>query len=700
MQQIYNRMSLNKNNIYSFLLIFFTILGHTQVAKKKDSLMPEQLDEVVITATRTIRQLSKLPLPVQIVSKKEMRQANSLRLADIMNEQTGLITVPDFGGGEGIQIQGLDSQYTLVLIDGVPLVGRSAGTLDLNRLTVGNIKQIEIVKGASSSLYGSEALGGVINIITETPNNSFKGELNVRSGSFAITDVGASFSEKKDELGWSFFVNRFSSEGFDLDESTPTANVNPFYNYTFDTKLSYSFSEDLELVVSGRIFHQQQDNVTQNIVSSETFTGTSTINEWNTRITSTYNLNDNFEAIFEFYATQYQTKEFLNDNNGQLFSENDFNQTFIRPEFRSTWSLENSEITSGFGLTHESLNRSFFDTTPVFNAPYIFAQYDWKPDENINLIIGARYDSHNQYQSQFNPKIAINYEISDLFSVKTSAGRGFKAPDFRQLFFNFSNSNVGYRVLGYNLVSTTIPNLINQGQVTLLSGVDLNNFNEELRPESSFNFNFGFSLQPLEQIKINLNFFRNNIENLIDTRAIALQLDSGQNIFSYVNVDEVFTQGLEFDISFKPTDKLRLSAGYQLLYAKDKDAIEEFRAGRVNASSTIILTEDQYFGLFNRSRHMGNFKAYYTIPQWRLNINLRTTYRSRFGLVDTNRNTYLDTFDEFADGYAIVDIAFNKKLFNDYEIGIGVDNVLNFTDPQNVNNIAGSLIYGKINIQF
>ena len=77
-----------------------------------------------------------------------------------------MITVPDFGGGEGIQMQGLDAQYVLILIDGVPLVGRSAGTLDLNRISVGNIKQIEVVKGASSSLYGSDALGGVINIIT------------------------------------------------------------------------------------------------------------------------------------------------------------------------------------------------------------------------------------------------------------------------------------------------------------------------------------------------------------------------------------------------------------------------------------------------------------------------------------------------------------------------------------------------------
>lgn len=690
-------MSLNKNNILRFFLFLFVVKAVCQ----EDSTKVEKLDEVVITATRTIRQLSSLPMPVQVVSKSDIKQSNSVRLSDILDEQTGLITISDFGGGEGIQMQGLDSQYTLILIDGVPLVGRSAGTLDLNRVTVGNIKQIEIVKGASSSLYGSEALGGVVNIITETPKYGFRGETNFRYGTFGNTDISTSFSQKKNKLGISAFINRFSSEGFDFDESTPVPSQSPFSNYTFDGKITYEFSDKLNMVLAGRVFTQNQDNIAQNIQTSEIYRGESDINEWNTRLTTTYKPNDNFETIFEFYATQYFAEEFLNDSSGNLFSANDFDQRFIRPEFRSTWSKEKGKLTTGLGLTHETLDRAFFDNTPIFNAPFVFAQYDWKPTEKLNIILGARYDDHNQYQSQFNPKFAVNYEFNKKLSVKASAGRGFKAPDFRQLFFNFTNSAAGgYRVLGYNLVSTTIPDLVAQGQVVVLDGVDLNDFNNSLKPESSNNFNLGFSYKPSTKVKANINFFRNDITNLIDTRAIAVQTGTRQNIFSYLNVDKVFTKGLEFNVVYNPNRNLKMSAGYQLLYAKDKEAIEEFKAGRVNATSNIILTKDQYFGLFNRSRHMGNFKVFYTIPNWQLNINTRVTYRSRFGLVDSNRNTYLDTFDEFANGYAIVDIAFNKKLFKNYEIGFGADNLFNFTDPQNVNNIAGTLLYGKLNIQF
>ncbi len=116
---------------YLFLLfILFQSIAFCQEVQK-DSVEVKQLEEVVITATKTYRQLSSLPMPVQLISKKEVSAVNSQRLNDILNEQTGLITVSEFVGGEGIQMQGLKSDYTLVLIDGVPLVGRSAGVLDI-----------------------------------------------------------------------------------------------------------------------------------------------------------------------------------------------------------------------------------------------------------------------------------------------------------------------------------------------------------------------------------------------------------------------------------------------------------------------------------------------------------------------------------------------------------------------------------------
>ena len=155
-----------------------------------DSIKISELREVVVTATRTERNLASLPLPTSIITAEAISKSGVTRLNEILFEQTGLLTIPDFGGVEGIQLQGLDASYTLILIDGVPLVGRSAGTLDLSRISVGNIDRIEIVKGASSSLYGSEALAGIINIITKKPKRDLlSGNLSYRYASFETNDV-------------------------------------------------------------------------------------------------------------------------------------------------------------------------------------------------------------------------------------------------------------------------------------------------------------------------------------------------------------------------------------------------------------------------------------------------------------------------------------------------------------------------------
>ena len=97
---------------------------------------------------------------------------------------------------------------------------------------------------------------------------------------------------------------------------------------------------------------------------------------------------------------------------------------------------------------------------------------------------------------------------------------------------------------------------------------------------------------------------------------------------------------------------------------------------------------------------MANFKIFYTIPKWNLDTNLRTTYRSKYGLFDTNGNTYLDKYDDFVDGYTIWDFAVNKTIYKHYRLGFGIDNLFNFKDTQNISNIAGSIIYGTLNINF
>ncbi|GAB1856516.1 TonB-dependent receptor [Flavobacteriaceae bacterium MHTCC 0001] len=705
-------MILNKKYLTIYFSFFFLGYSFSQelVVKTSDSTKTEHLGEVIVSATRTARQLSSLPLPAQVISKRDIRSSNSVRLSDILNEQTGLITVPDFGGGQGIQLQGLDSQYTLILIDGVPLVGRSAGTLDLSRVTVGNIKQIEVVKGASSALYGNEALGGVVNIITETPKLGFNGNQNYRGGTLNAHDLSTNISYKKNKLGVTTFLNRYSSYGYDLVEDNETNTVEPFVNYTFNTSIFYRFSDATKITVSGRYYQQEQDNIASNELSGE-----SKIDEWNATVVLNHKFNEKWDSYIEFYTTQYKTEEYLNDADGNLFDQSNFNQRFIRPELRTTFSpVEEHTFITGFGLTNERLDRTLFSTTPEFNSPYIYVQYDGTLTDALNLILGARFDSHSEYESQFSPKAAIRYKLNDKIAVKGSVGYGFKAPDFRQLYLDFTNSTVGYTVLGYNEVPKRLQELFEQEQLNLdnLSEVDqqvlinttLATFDNPLKAESSISYNFGLDYAPITNLSLNINIFRNDIENLIDTRVL-FQKQNGQNVFSYYNVNKVYTQGIEFNTVWKPTTHLKIAGGYQLLYAKDKEAEKAFKEDGVFAresagTAAFRLEASDYFGLFNRSRHMANLKLFYTIPKWDVDTNLRTTYRSKYGLFDSNDNNYLDAYDDFVDGYTIIDLAVNKSFFENYQVGFGVDNLFDFTDPQNISNIPGRLIYGKLNIQF
>jgi len=688
-----------KVSVFMFINIIYIIPLFSQEIKL-DSIKINKLKEVVITATRTERNLSSLPLPTSIITAEAISKTGATRLNEILFEQTGLITVPDFGGVEGIQIQGLDAAYTLILLDGVPLVGRSAGTLDLSRISVGNIDRIEIVKGASSSLYGSEALAGVINVITKKPKiNMLSGSVSYRYASFETNDANANIIWKKNKLSGNIFGNYFTTNGYDLEESTTEKTVEPFRNFTFQPKLYYDFSENLKLIIGTRFYNQKQDYRT--IISGENYEGKSTINEWNHQLKLTHKWNNKVQFEYEVYATNYKTDEFLNDSNNELLEANFYNQWLFRPEIRKTISFQKNILTSGVGINHETLNRTYFSSNITFNSQYAFLQYDYNPTKKWNILTGFRYDNHNQYKSQLSPKLAVNYKISSFLSLKSSIGYGFKAPDFRQLYFDFTNSAVGYAVFGYNVAAERLNELDNQEQILFrTNGID---FNSALKPESSINYNIG-SYYEKGAFKWETNVFYNAISNLIDTKVIA-QKTNGQNIFSYFNIDEIFTYGMENNLHYNVNNTLKISLGYQYLIAKDKSVIESIENEEVfardqNTLASFQLNKKDYFGLFNRSKHTSNFKLLYTIPKLKTTINIRVFYRSKYGIIDSNNNQILDKYDEFVRDYFLTNLSITKDFKDAISLQVGANNLFDFTNPNEISNLAGRQTFIRLNFNF
>jgi outer membrane receptor for ferrienterochelin and colicins len=667
--------------------------------KQKDSIKANELSEVTVTtATRTERVLSSLPLPMTVITSEAIIKSGVTRLNEILNEQTGIILIPDESGFEGVQIQGLDAAYTMILIDGIPLVGRSSGVLDLSRISVGNIERIEIVKGASSALYGSEAMGGVINVITKRPKKDmFSGNLSYRYGTFNTNDANANLLWKKKKFAANLFANFYSTDGFDLDKSTWLQNVEKFHNTTIQPKIYYDFSENLKLTVNNRFFNQKIDN--KAIIESERYTGDAKENEWNSQIKLEHRWNSRLYWEYEFYATNYKNDAFLNDPDNVLFEKTYYNQWLVRPEIRTTWSINRDKLTAGAGLNYETLDRTYFANNVKFNSQYVYLQYDYNPTEKLNILAGFRYDNHSEYASQLSPKLAVNYKFNTSFSLKGAVGYGYKAPDFRQLYFDFTNPSVGYTVLGYNVAEARLDEFDSQG--LLSSRVAGINFDEPLKPESSINFNFG-GYYKKNKLKIELNAFYNSISDLIDTGVVAAK-KSGQNIFSYFNYSKVFTYGLEFNSAYEFTRDFSVSVGYQYLTAKDKSVVDNFEEHQYIRNSdlqTIKIDKSDYFGLYNRSKHTANIKFAYTIPSIKTDINLRVLYRSKYGLFDTNGNGILDKYDNFIGDYFIANLSATKYIMDKFMLQAGVNNLFDYTDPSQIPSLAGRQIYARIQYNF
>ncbi|SCY86075.1 outer membrane receptor for ferrienterochelin and colicins [Flavobacterium anhuiense] len=687
----------------NFKITLFTVVLFCQISVsqevQKDSVETNELSEVkVTTATRTERVLSSLPLPMTIITSEAIMKSGVTRLNEILSEQTGIILIPDESGFEGIQMQGLDAAYTMILIDGVPLVGRSSGVLDLSRVSVGNIERIEIVKGASSALYGSEAMGGVINVITKRPKKDmFTGSLSYRYATFNTSDANTNLLWKKKKFSANLFANFYSTEGYDLDKNTPLKNLEPFYNFTIQPKIYYDFSENLKLIVNNRFYDMKMDN--RAIIDSENYTGDAKEKEWNSQLKFEHKWSSKVYSEYEFYATNYKNDSFLKDQNNIVFESAYYNQWLIRPELRTTISLKNDKLTGGVGLNYETLDRTYFEKQVNFNSQYVYIQYDYNPTGKWNVLAGFRYDNHSEYASQFSPKLAVNYKFNENFSLKSSVGYGYKAPDFRQLYFDFTNPSVGYTVLGYNVAEDRLDQLEEQGQ--LLSRVDGVSFGEPLKPESSINVNFG-TFYKKNKLRLDVNAFYNSIENLIDTRVVA-QKNNGQNVFSYFNISKIFTYGLEFNSTYDFTKQLSISFGYQFLTAKDKsvlDNFEDYQYIRNSDLQTIQIKKSDYFGLFNRSKHTANVKFAYTIPKIKTDINLRVFYRSKYGMFDTNGNQILDKYDTFVDGYFLTNLSISKYIGDKFMLQAGANNLFDFTDPSQISNLAGRQFFVRIQYNF
>jgi outer membrane receptor for ferrienterochelin and colicins len=660
-------------------------------------------DAAVVTATRSRRDQESIPTPVSVVPEEEIQLNGTTRLNDILDEQTGLNVVNNFGSG--VQLQGLDPDYTLILVDGEPLIGRSAGTLDLSRINIGNVKQIEIVKGPSSAIWGSDALAGVINIITEEATKPFTADADLRYGNFNAYQTSARVGLRQGRFSSSTFVNLEGTEGNNLQDSPGTeSSVPSLVSTAIRTKNEYQLSNRVNLFGNFRYYYEDIQNDFPFAVSAS-----DTVQVGSNNILSDLSINPGVEVEFDipltvvadYYLSRYNTKtRYSNFDTADpdLFQSNDFEQFFQKIEFKNLYAWSGNNLTTlGFGQNIESLNADIYADGADFTNSFLFLQHELYTGSRLNLTGGFRFDNHSEYDQRLTPKFSALFKLNDKIHTRASVGTGFRAPDFRQLFLDFDNPVAGYSVFGARNAVAGLNRLEDRGQLNQI--IIPESRLQNIDAETSLAINAGFDLYPDRFTTIRVNAFRNNVQNLIEFQPIAI-LNSNQFVFSYFNLDEIRSQGVEVETRLQPSAyfenrfDVNLTLGFQYLDASREIEIER---NVIEGGQLVTVTETKRLQLQNRSAESGNIKLFVNDPVIDTQFSIRANYRGSFNIGDINGNNRFDDF-ETADPFWIWDASISKTFNSRYSLQVGVDNIFDYTDPRFLPGLLGSRYYARLSI--
>lgn len=697
-----------------FVLLLFVV---APVYAQKDSL--RSLEEVVITATRQERKLGNVAIPVQLISQRQIKEAGSLRLRDILQEQSGIQLTAGFG--TGLQMQGLNPEHTLILIDGQPLVGRTSGVLDLSRIALAGIKQIEIVKGPSSSLYGSEAMAGVINLISE----KFKGpslETSVRYGvsnpnkGLGLPFQSESFEQLDASIQHAYAIGNWKirqshnflyTDGISFRPYSRDRIPRPIHRLMHQTTIQRTVGNrgDFRLLIRyNQDYIQQEFSVRNNGQVIDSY-GRELNQELNIQPTYTHRFSPTLRLHSRGYFTQYVGDQHLHflQKPDSLYVDH-FEQRMYRWEEQLDWKKGKADFVLGAGAQLEQAQSTRYDAVAhqkQNRVAYGFAQWEQSFSKKLTSIAGFRYDNNQLFQGAFTPKWALRYVASPNWSIAASIGRGFKAPDFRQLYLNFTNNAAGgYSVFGTQDAVTVINKLVQLGQIAELKP-DFAKL-QALKPEQSTGINLGISYDTHKKIAAQLNLFRNDIQSLIDVRQVATRFN-GSQIFSYVNVNRAFTQGVEGLIRWLPLSQLEINTSYQWLQTGDKDEWNRVKAGleyvRTASGTSVVMSKKEYVGLPNRSKHQAQVKFRYQFTGQSF-VYLRFLYRSRWTVANTNGNGVCDTQDEFARGFLQTNLSAGFQLKKNMLLQTGIDNLFNYQDVNYLPNFQGRMVFVTLNYLF
>ena len=604
------------------------------------------LDAVVVTGSFIEKPLKEAPVLTRVISQKEIQALNPQSVETLLQYQLpGLqIGYNSMSQQPEISYQGMDGEYMLFLIDGERVSGEGADhNVDFTRFNVDDIERIEVIKGAQSTMYGSNALGGVINIITKTANRPLTANLNARYAGSNGQKYTASAGVKKDKLtSYTSLTYRTKDtykigdetgkttvvEGSDgsISEEQGAPDLTTVYGYKIwdaSQKFSYSCNERLSADLKGSFYHNKRDvqegKLYQNIFVDYTVSGkVKYLPGEGQQLTVGY-IYDHYDKNQDYFLSGRKTTDYRN-----------IKQT---PRVDYTGSFGNHTLSAGFEGDLEYLKHYMMkDSSHVSNQAYaLYLQEDWKLADALDLVAGVRADYHEKYHWHVTPKISAMWRFCNHFTLRAGYAQGFRSPSLKELYQEYDMGGLGWMML-YG--------------------------NPDLKPENSNQVSVSGEFNK-DGLYLSLSFAHNRFKNKI----AYMSLGDGTSDMQYVNADKAKTTSVESILRYSFGWGLVLTGSYA--YTDDYQEVDGRNASLVRP-------------------HAVTFSGMYAHKFGKIGVNCAIN-----GQWGSSLESYSRTMDDAGDyqyvrtrydARALCSLNAGVTLPKGVSLNVGVDNLLNYKD--------------------
>lgn len=601
----------------------FTLSGSSVNIDLKLQPTSIDLNAVVVTGTRTEKMLKNSPVLTQAIPARELQARDINDITQALEAMVPGIEFNSQAQGKTLSLQGINPQYMLFLVDGERMAGETKGDIDYSRINVADIERIEVVKGASSTLYGSNALGGVVNIITKTPSEKTNLMVSSRFSNYNTQNYQASFGSKFGKFTSQTSVMFDKTDGYDLIEGDSYRTqekedaIAANQHFKFSPNSSLLFEANLSFLnknrdnTSASLYDRRNRDFTYNLKANYF------INQKNS-LTLSWNY-DNYELL-----NKVTTDSLVSDYN------NLFNNARLLGSFKlAEWNL----LTTGVEYESENLTASRDAIADKTNTEYnVFAQEDLSIGKNANLIGGFRANNNSQYGWHFTPQVSAMYKIWH-FALRANYSMGYKTPTLKEKYMSYR-----------------IPT---PGPPMFLIGI------ENLKPETS-----DFKSVSIEYTRPGVSFsvsaYQNHIIDMIASSDTFYYNQSHQRVYYYENFNEVMVKGIDIMLKTKIINNL-LFTGMATFSKKTNEITgNDFKDTR------------KFTAKFNLDYN-------YSVKKYRLDLNVQSNFYGGKSVVMMDENTHKNitiNMDSFSLWKLSSTHTFNSKIF----VKAGIDNLFDFTD--------------------